>query len=48
MLEEKAAWYRRKQFDLKDDIECEKEATMIGKVAVDREFLQMESRKRDL
>ena len=48
ILEEKAAWYRRKQFDLKDDVECEKEATMIGKVAVDREFLGIESRKRDL
>ena len=48
MLEEKAAWYRRKQFDLKDEISCEKEATMIDKVSVDREFLGMESRKRDL
>ena len=48
LLNEKSDWYRRKQFDLKDDIECEKEAIMIGKVAVERDFLGIENRKRDL
>ena len=48
IFEQKTDWYKRKQFDLKDDIQCTEEAKLIGKVAVDREFLEIETRKRDL
>ena len=33
---------------MKDDIDVEREAKMLGKVSVDREFIIIENKKKDL
>ena len=48
LLEKKAQWYTGKQQELKVDVEVEREADIIGKSTVVREFVKIESQKRDL
>ena len=48
VLDQKAHWYTGKQQELKIDIEVEREADIIGKSTVVREFVRIENQKKDL
>ena len=48
LINAKASWYITKQKDLKDDIEAEKEAMVIGRAKLGRECVSIENSKNDL
>ena len=48
MIEQKTAWYKTKQADLKLSIETERESIQLDRETLERDFVKMEQSKKSI